>query len=199
MKPLTESPGVLMCDRIGLAVGSDGGLLGLYLWMGRRFLGLNRGLVLVLTLGWSGWIWWHSSLRGGVAPDPNFAWGWFTNLGHAPAFAFVALGLLTSALQIEERRLGPSKSLPQLRPAIAAGVLAVTITYGALDEYHQSFVYGRTATLLDLTTDSCGAISVVWVGAYLLRPRATSWGLAVRLMLGSLACILSALLATLWD
>ncbi len=199
MKPLTESSGAILGDRGGLAVNSGGGLLGFFVGLGRRFLGAPRALVLALTLGWSGWIWWHSSLRGGFALDPNFAWGWFTNLGHAPAFAFVALGLLTSALQLEERRLGPSAALPPLRPAVASGVLAVTIAYGALDEYHQSFVYGRTATLLDLLTDSCGAISVVWVGAYLLWPRATSWGLCVRLMLGSLACILSALGATLWD
>lgn len=50
--------------------------------------------------------------------------------------------------------------------AVALGALAITIAYGASDEFHQSFVAGRTEDVFDLYADSVGAaIGVVlcWV------------------------------------
>lgn len=39
--------------------------------------------------------------------------------------------------------------------------LLIAVIYAALDEYHQSFVPGRTATLKDVLTDSLGIIAAI--------------------------------------
>ena len=56
-----------------------------------------------------------------------------------------------------------------------AGVRAwiVSAAYGVTDEYHQSFVAGRTPSVLDWLADAAGAaaaIAAVVVGARWLRP-----------------------------
>lgn len=82
---------------------------------------------------------------------------------HAGGFGFMT-ALFVFAL---EGRLAPVR----WRPAILAVLL--TVLYGASDEFHQSFVPGRDASLLDLLADGVGAaIAVIALGAYsLLRAR----------------------------
>jgi hypothetical protein len=51
------------------------------------------------------------------------------------------------------------------RPA-ALGAAALAIGFGALDEFHQSFVTGRYGTATDTLLDAAGALAVVaWVWA----------------------------------
>jgi VanZ family protein len=45
-----------------------------------------------------------------------------------------------------------------LSPVQALAAIAVTTTYGASDEWHQSFVPGRTPDVADLWADTLGAI-----------------------------------------
>ncbi|WP_234553521.1 VanZ family protein [Thermus caliditerrae] len=97
-----------------------------------------RPLPLLLALGHMGLLWWLSSqpATGMGLPHP-----WDKG---AHFLAYLFLGLLL--------RLGLGRFLP-------AFLLAAL--YGALDEWHQSFVPGREAFGLDLLADALGA----WAGA----------------------------------
>jgi VanZ family protein len=48
--------------------------------------------------------------------------------------------------------------------------IALTVIYGALDEYHQSFVPGRDADVYDLVADTCGALLAA-TGFYIIHRR----------------------------
>ena len=78
----------------------------------------------------------------------------------AHTFAYVVLGLTVV------------RAVARGRPArigvrIAAIALAITIGYGATDEYHQLFVSNRTSDLFDLQADAIGAcIAVVLCWAW---------------------------------
>ncbi|MGI6368509.1 MAG: VanZ family protein [Anaerolineae bacterium] len=52
-------------------------------------------------------------------------------------------------------------------PRLTATLLA--LGWGLLDEYHQSFIPGRTASPWDALTDLVGATLAVWAGPLLLR------------------------------
>jgi len=51
---------------------------------------------------------------------------------------------------------------------LLAAVLLVAV-YGILDEYHQSFVPGRSADPLDVVADVAGGVVGVWLMAYVYR------------------------------
>jgi VanZ family protein len=42
--------------------------------------------------------------------------------------------------------------------AVALGAVAITVAYGATDEWHQSFVAGRSSDIADLYADALGAV-----------------------------------------
>jgi VanZ family protein len=68
--------------------------------------------------------------------------------------AYMSLGLLvTRAL---------ARGLPaRITAAVAAAALAITIGYGASDEWHQRFVPGRSSEMADLFADALGALGAV--------------------------------------
>ena len=88
------------------------------------------------------------------------------NLLHIPLFAVLAW-LWQQALW---------QPVPRARFRDLLAVM-ITVGYGFLDEWHQSFVPGRTASLTDVAFDSLGALIGVIVGiqlhAYLRRRFAT--------------------------
>ena len=186
MNPEGTDPGAL-----AFPAGARG-LLASLRAVGRWTLLPARSFLVAGTLLWGGWIWWHSSLEGDPAAQTEFWWGWWTNLGHAPAFALWAFGVLAVVLKGRPRPDG-------LGVGAVAWVLGLTVTYGLLDEFHQSFVPGRSASIWDAVTDTVGGASVLWISAYLFCSGATSRGLMVRLSLGTAACVLAALIATLND
>lgn len=55
------------------------------------------------------------------------------------------------------------------RTAYAAAFI-LTVIYGALDEFHQSFVPGRDADVEDLVADTCGAILAA-IGYFVIHRR----------------------------
>ena len=79
----------------------------------------------------------------------------FRITGHLLAFGTLSAMFLL-ALSWDRR--------PRLRDAIAA--FGLTVLYGVLDEWHQSFVPDRTGRLDDVVTDAIGALIglvVAWV------------------------------------
>ena len=51
----------------------------------------------------------------------------------------------------------------------AVAAIAITVLYGISDEYHQSMVPGRAATILDVVVDSAGAVFAVVAVSILAR------------------------------
>jgi VanZ family protein len=74
-------------------------------------------------------------------------------LGHWSEY-FILASLLMRALREEFPR--------QTRIARWAWCVLLTTLYAASDEWHQSFVPSRTASLADVTIDSFGAICGAW-------------------------------------
>ncbi len=50
---------------------------------------------------------------------------------------------------------------------VFGGALAFTICYGVTDEFHQSFVAGRSSSISDVGLDTLGAVVGVWLGPLL--------------------------------
>jgi len=144
-------------------------------------------LALVLLLGWATVIFDLSSKRRPVTTRESPLWEFLSNLAHAPLFGLLAL--LAAALLLRQRGGG----WPRFRPGRAAAVVALTVLYGLADEWHQSTVPGRDASLLDVVTDGVAAAMVVWVIHGLERGERAVRG---RLLAGLGLCALAALAAS---
>jgi VanZ family protein len=99
----------------------------------------------------------------GISPAAiNVVHGLVRKGAHVTEYVVLAL-LCLRAVRISFRRH------PSDRFCAAAGfALAISVTYAATDEFHQSFVPGRTSSLGDVLIDACGA-SAALVVASLVR------------------------------
>jgi len=162
--------------------------------VGRRLLAIPFPLSALPFLSWAGLIWWLSSQEqldpGPLVPGVPL----LANLAHAFEFGMLALWLVL----VLPRAAGPAgrTGWPGLGPRSAALAFFPLIAYALLDEWHQSSVPHRNASLLDVVTDAVGILSVLWVVAYLGRDDAHESGLRRRLLVGLLACVGAAGLAT---
>lgn len=98
-----------------------------------------------------------SAQRGGLGS----AIGW-DKLAHALAYA--GLGLVTI------RACHGGTSDLRLGPTLLA--LALTVSYGAFDEWHQTYVPGRVSSLGDLAADGVGAVAAIPIAMLLARFKA---------------------------
>ena len=99
-----------------------------------------------------------SSMKQPPLPMPEFEWLTIDKLYHFIEYAILG-GLLTWAFVKAKPSIVPS----QLVWYIAA---LISILYGASDEWHQTFVPGRYATVADWVADVFGSIGGV-LGVYL--------------------------------
>ena len=141
----------------------------------------------LLALAWMALIWQLSNLPSSDE-RASFPKGWLTNAAHAPLFGLLALWWILAL----PRREG----WPVLGRAALLAVLGAVLAYGALDEWHQSSVPGRDASVLDLATDVVGAACTLWLAAYVGTPGASAGGTLRRIGLGLLFCALAGLAAT---
>ena len=96
-------------------------------------------------------------LESSVSQVPEMPTGVTDKDAHGLLYAGLALLILRALAGAKWRHV-----------TIGAGLVAVFLAaaYGATDEFHQRFVPGRTADLLDLAADAAGAaaaVAVVWV------------------------------------
>ena len=115
-------------------------------------------------------IFYSSSLSQDQASKPleSGAVSWLGDLRSYVAH-FVLYGVLAALIQASMWgwNLGY-----QLRWSVAAAVIAAL--YGASDEYHQTFVAGRSATLVDVIVNTVGAAfsaAGLWLLVRVLRGR----------------------------
>lgn len=113
---------------------------------------------------WMATIFVGSSLSAGTvnqAPLPPQDYPLVLALAHIGEFAVMAI--LCHRLLLAYGPWPP--------PWIWLAVLALTVLYGAADEFHQSFVPGRVPSLVDLGYDSLGAV----IGLTLSETSARLW------------------------
>jgi VanZ family protein len=106
---------------------------------------------------------WLSSLPGTPLPDDPALYAVFywvppsvQNALHVPAYAALAWALC--------RALGAWLRVPVARAIVAC---AIASAYGVFDEWHQSFVPGRYASLTDVTLDVAGAVLGIWLATWI--------------------------------
>lgn len=121
---------------------------------------------------------WYLSSRPGTAGPSSVAWSFVHNCAHVAAYGVLGASILL-AFPEHLRRRG-------CLPAVL-----LSAAYGLVDEWHQSRVPGRVASIADLLSDGIGAALAVSAIAWLLwrsehALRALPWlGLAALLSVSS--------------
>jgi hypothetical protein len=156
--------------------------------LGRALQRIPRGGAVALACAWAALIWYGSS-RSAPAIGPVGPWGdLLANLAHAPEYGVLVVWL---ALALPRR-----EGWPELGPRAVSSILVVAVIYAVLDEIHQSYTPDRDASAFDVLTDFVGASATLACIVAAGGPRASPKELRKRLVLGLLACILAAALAT---
>jgi len=144
-----------------------------------RLRRLPRAGTLVLAAAEMACLFWLSSADRELPGVGGWFGDWIGNLAHLPAYGllgglwFHALGRFEPGI---ERTL-PGDALPVL----------LTTAYGLFDEWHQSFVPGRSGNVLDLGVDLLAAWLAVAAAGRVAdgRPIAGAW--TVGLLLAAVA------------
>jgi len=120
-------------------------------------------LLVGLPLLIMGAFYWLSSLPGTQMPDDPALYGLFywvppsaQNALHVPAYAALAWSWCWA--------LGAWLPVPVARAFAACSIASA---YGVFDEWHQSFVPGRYASLTDVILNVAGAVLGIWLAAWI--------------------------------
>ena len=103
-----------------------------------------------------------------VERPPSLPGGLSDVVAHAGIYAVLSMLVLRALARSRRARV---------TAASAAVAVAVTVGYGVTDEWHQSFVPGRTAAARDVAADAVGAVAgtaAAWACAIVLRRRSAS-------------------------
>ncbi|MCU0668623.1 MAG: VanZ family protein [Myxococcota bacterium] len=145
----------------------------------RGLSALPQSAAIAATLIWMAGIFALSSGTPRLLPE-----GWLSSLvhnaGHAVIFGVLAL--------LAARALGTG-------PRAQWAGFAIAVLYGATDEWHQSHVPGRTASIADWVTDAIGAAAALWVVAAV----PVDAKVRHRLLVAGAAALVAASVATLFD
>lgn len=110
-------------------------------------------LARILPAGWAmATIWWLSD-REALPTPPGFGPLVWSIFGHFVMFGLLGLSVWW-ALGMNNRLLNRER---------AWYAIGVATLYGVIDEYHQRFVSGRQADVLDVLTDFVGAAVFVLI------------------------------------
>jgi len=108
-------------------------------------------------------LFWLSTLPGTPLREDPALYGLFyrmpslvQNALHVPAYAILAWTTWWA--------LGAWLRVPSAR---AISACAIASAYGVFDEWHQSFVPGRYASLTDFTLDVAGVVLGIWLAAWI--------------------------------
>ena len=115
---------------------------------------MRRNLLTGGALGWAAFIFMLSS-----QPATNFE-GAGSSLDFIPAvdfFAHIFLYFVLAALVYGVLRI----YLPRRKKLLMIDTVIFSLLYGVSDEFHQSFVPGRSASAIDLLGDVLGAVLAV--------------------------------------
>lgn len=114
----------------------------------------------LLSLGYMATLFYLSSLPGSAAGPNTHTWRFISNVGHVPMFAGLAVCLALAFRAWPLRRR-------------LAWVVTVAVAYALFDEWHQGWVPGRRASVLDLGLDLAGVLlSLPWIyGVHYWRGR----------------------------
>lgn len=160
-------------------------------WLGGGALAVPRAVWGLVAAAWIAGIWRLSEIKGAGIPG-TFAWSWIGNSAHALLYGLLALWL---AFALPRRPGVTARGWADLRPAFIAAILVVVAVYGAVDEWHQSWVAGRTVSLADWLTDVTGASVVLWVAR---GAAGEDVNVGRRLAIGLGLCMAASLVATVF-
>jgi len=149
----------------------------------RWFLAAPAILPATMAIGHGLTVFWLSSLTGDDFGERGRWFGFLTNLGHAPLFA--TLGFLVAASCARR----DSSNGPVFGWRRAAVAVTISQAYACFDEWHQSWVPGRSADPRDLVTDLMGVFAGVWVVHGVAGQRSLGAMARGLVLVGSLACV----------
>jgi VanZ family protein len=127
----------------------------------------KRWWAVLVPIGWAGAIFVGSSLPGSSVQ--KLLWVSWDKVYHIIEFGVLVVLVIWAMGRVRQTKWSP---------IILVMGFVITAVYAPLDEYHQSFIPGRDASIMDMTADWVGCFVGtlgIWVFYKLgIRPRRTS-------------------------